>query len=135
MKLISSGVIVEADVPNRNGRVYPRAVLEQMIREVERKANPARVFGSIGMPEGVAVDLSKVSHTVSNLHITEDGKVLGDVMILDTPQGRIMEKVLEAEPERQFRLAGIGKLEDNDDGTTTVTDFRLLSINLVRDGA
>lgn len=106
-----------------------------MIREVERKANPARVFGSIGMPEGVAVDLSKVSHTVSNLHITEDGKVLGDVMILDTPQGRIMEKVLEAEPERQFRLAGIGKLEDNDDGTTTVTDFRLLSINLVRDGA
>lgn len=135
MKLISSGVIVEADVPNRNGRVYPRVVLEQMIREVERKANPARVFGSIGMPEGVAVDLSKVSHTVSNLHITEDGKVLGDVMILDTPQGRIMEKVLEAEPERQFRLAGIGKLEDNDDGTTTVTDFRLLSINLVRDGA
>jgi hypothetical protein len=135
MKLIESGVIVEAGVPNRNGRVYPRAVLEQMIREVERKSVPARVFGSIGMPSGVEVDLSKVSHTVSDLHITEDGKVLGKVMILDTPQGRIMEKVLEAEPDRQFRLAGIGKLEDNDDGTTTVTDFRLLSINLVRDGA
>jgi hypothetical protein len=135
MKLIESGVIVEADVPNRNGRVYPRAVLEQMIREIERKSNPARVFGSVGMPAGVEVDLSKVSHTVSDLHITDDGKVLGKVMILDTPQGRIMEKVLEAEPDRQFRLAGIGKLEDNEDGTTTVTDFRLLSINLVRDGA
>jgi hypothetical protein len=135
MKLIESGVIVEADVPNRNGRVYPRAVLEQMIREIERKSNPARVFGSVGMPAGVEVDLSRVSHTVSDLHITEDGKVLGKVMILDTPQGRIMQKVLEAEPSRQFRMAGIGKLEDNEDGTTTVTDFRLLSINLVRDGA
>jgi hypothetical protein len=135
MKLIESGVIVEADVPNKNGRVYPRAVLEQMIREIERKSFPPRVFGSVGMPAGVEVDLSRVSHTVSDLHITEDGKVLGKVMILDTPQGHIMEKVLEAEPDRQFRLAGIGKLEDNDDGTTTVTDFRLLSINLVRDGA
>jgi hypothetical protein len=135
MKLIESGVIVEADVPNKNGRVYPRAVLEKMIGEVEAKSNPARVFGSIGMPSGVEVDLSKVSHTVSDLHITEDGKVFGKVMILDTPSGELMQKVLEAEPSRQFRMAGIGKLEDNADGTTTVTDFRLLSINLVRDGA
>jgi hypothetical protein len=135
MKLIESVVIVEADVPNLNRRIYPRAVLGKMIAEVEAKSNPARVFGTIGMPSGVEVDLSKVSHTVSDLHITEDGKVLGKVMILDTPAGAIMEKLLEAEPSRQFRMAGIGKLEDNEDGTTTVTDFRLLSINLVRDGA
>lgn len=135
MKLIESVVIAEADVPNKNGRVYPRAILEQMIREVERKSSPPRVFGSVGMPDGVEVDLSRVSHTVSDLHITDDGKLLGKVMILDTPQGAIMEKVLEAEPTRQFRMAGIGKLEDGEDGTTIVTDFRLLSINLVRDGA
>lgn len=135
MKLIESGVIVEADVPNLNRRIYPRAVLEKMIGEIEEKTNPARVFGSIGMPAGVEVDLSRVSHTVSDLHITEDGKLLGKVMILETPQGKIMEKLLEAEPSRQFRMAGIGKLEDNPDGTTTVVDFRLLSINLVRDGA
>lgn len=135
MKFIESCVIVEADVPNKNGRIYPRAVLEQMIKDVEDKMSPPRVFGAIGMPESVSIDLSMVSHTVSNLRITEDGKVLGDVMILNTPRGKIMEKILEAEPNRQFRIAGIGKLEDNDDGTTTVTDFRLLSINLVKDGA
>lgn len=135
MKLIESGVIVEADVPNLNRRIYPRAVLEKMIGEIEQKMNPPRVFGSIGMPAGVEVDLSRVSHTVSDLHLTDDGKLLGKIMILETPQGKIMEKLLEAEPSRQFRMAGIGKLEDNPDGTTTVVDFRLISINLVRDGA
>ena len=135
MKLLEEVVIAEVDVPNLNGRIYPRAVLTKMIGEIEEKTNPPRVFGSIGMPVGVDVDLSRVSHTVSDLHITDDGKLLGKVMILETPQGKIMEKILEAEPTRQFRMAGIGKLEDNPDGTTTVTDFRLLSINLVRDGA
>jgi hypothetical protein len=135
MKLIESVVIAEADVPNKNGRVYPRAVLEQMIREVDRKADPARVFGTIGMPSDSTLDLARVSHSVSDLHVTHDGKLLGKVMILATPQGELLQKVLEAEPSRQFRMAGIGKLEDNEDGTTTVTDFRLLSINLVRDGA
>lgn len=135
MKLIESGVIVEADVPNLNRRIYPRAVLEKMIGEIEQKMNPPRVFGSIGMPAGVEVDLSRVSHTVSDLHLTDDGKLLGKIMILETPQGKIMEKLLEAEPSRQFRMAGIGKLEDNPDGTTTVVDFRLISINLVREGA
>lgn len=126
--------IAQADVPNLNGRVYPRSTLEAMIAEQEKK-DPNRVFGTIGMPEGTSVDLARVSHSVSNLRLDDEGRLLGDVMILETPQGQILKRVLEAEPERQFRMAGIGKLQDNSDGTTTVLDFRLISVNLVRDGA
>jgi hypothetical protein len=126
--------IAEADLPNKNGRVYPREVLQKVIKEVEGK-DPCRLFGTIGMPADDVIDPAKISHSISNLYLTEDGALMGTVMILETPSGKIAENLLDIDPSRQFRMAGIGKLEDNEDGTTTVTDFRLLSVNLVRDGA
>jgi hypothetical protein len=128
-------VITKADVPNANNRIYPRAVLEDVIETVAKNSNPPRVFGTIGMPEGVDLEVSKFSHTVSNLRLNEKGQFLGDVLILETPQGEVMRKILEVDNTRSFRMAGIGKLEDNPDGTTTVVDFRLLSVNFVKDGA
>ena len=125
--------IAQADVPNLNGRVYPRNVLEQVAKDVQQK-DPARVFGTIGMPIGANLDISNISHSVSNLRLDDEGYLIGDVMILETPQGEIMKRIMAADMSRSFRVAGIGKLAEHD-GITEVVDFRLLSINYVHDGA
>ena len=120
--------ILKADVPNANGRIYPRETVEQMVEQCAKNQN--RIFGTIGMPEGTALDISKVSHTVNNLRITEGGDLIGDVMVLATPQGKVMEELL-AHGTYDYRTAGIGKVDENG----VVSDYRLISISLVSDGA
>ena len=124
--------ILQLDVPNKNGRVYPTSAAEDMIRTIEE--NPAqhgRVFGQIGMPEGTSVDLSKVSHSAGNLRII-DGKVFADIVVLETPAGQIAKELLKTPNHGYtFRTSGIGKVSE--DGV--VFDYCLISVSLVRDGA
>ncbi len=120
--------ILKADVPNANGRIYPRATVEQMVKQC--KANQNRIFGTIGMPEGNTLDIAEISHSVNNLRITEDGDLVGDVMVLDTPKGEVMKELL-TQRTYDFRTAGIGKIDENG----VVSDIQLISISMVSDGA
>lgn len=128
--------ILKADQPNLNGHVYQRAVLEKMITEIQNDPGKrGRVFGTIGMPEGISLQIDKISHSVNNLRITEDGDVLGDVVILNTPAGQLAQGMLGQDGKNplnlSFRTAGIGQISS----TGVISDFRLISINLVSDGA
>jgi hypothetical protein len=120
--------ILKCDEPNANGRIYPREVVEKMVEQCE--ANQNRIFGTVGMPEGTSLDISKISHTVNNLRITEGGDLIGDVMVLSTPQGKVMQELLEV-GKYDYRTAGIGKIDENG----VVSDYRLISISMVSDGA
>lgn len=120
-------VIVIADKPNRNGRIYPRSELEQAIADKD-----AGVCGTIGMPEGDIIgDIignKEASHVVRNLRFEGDALV-GDVEILDTPKGDELREILQ-HTSLDFRTCGFG---DNDAGV--VRNFVLTSINAVENGA
>lgn len=120
--------ILKADVPNANGRIYPRETVEEMVKQCA--ANQNRIFGTIGMPEGNGLNIAEISHTVNNLRITESGDLIGDVMVLSTPKGEVMKELL-AHGTYDYRTAGIGKIDENG----VVSDFRLISISMVSDGA
>lgn len=125
--------VLQVDVPNGNGRTYPRAVMAAAIASYMLHGTR---MGQIGMPEEATlyaklsgtmagVDLMRVSHTIEGLVLGEDGIVRGTIHGLPTPRGELMHRLLTLGWE--FRTAGIGNVAD--DGT--VTDFTLLSINLV----
>jgi Prohead core protein serine protease len=113
--------IMRADVPNGNGRVYPRATLESVVEQA--KAKPP--LGHLGVPEGPTVELGKVSHTVGNLRLEGD-YLVGDITVLDTPKGRVLMDLLDT---CQFRASGTGMVSE--DGV--VTEFQLISIDAVSD--
>lgn len=123
--------IADVDRPNRNGRIYPRELWEKAIKEVNDERQ-GRVFGHIGMPSGLAVELENVSHIVGHLRIDGD-EVLGEVVVMATPKGKELQKLMEQvkEGKLQFRTAGSGTV--GPDGV--ISDFHLTSINLVADGA
>lgn len=128
--------ILECDKPNLNGRVYPREAVEKMIADVQTKPGMmGRVFGTIGMPKGSSLDITEISHSVSNLRIMEDGRVMGDMMVLDTPKGKVLKELLSPENHSySFRTAGIGQIKE-ENGVKVVHDYRLISISAVSDGA
>ena len=62
------GVFLQADLKNRNGRVYPFPVLEREVnRYNEQYISAGRALGELGHPDGPTVNLDRVSHKITSL--------------------------------------------------------------------
>jgi hypothetical protein len=116
--------ILRVDVPNENGRIYTREVIEAAI---DRAKFP--IPGTIGMVFDIA-PISQ-SHVTNQIWIEPDGRVMADIKILENPIGRSLRQLLEPVHDHfTFRIAGTGDLVDG-----KIANFNFNSINLVLDGA
>ncbi len=123
--------IMEFDVPNQNGRMYPRAVGESIVKQATEKIEQhGDVFGEAGIPMGDMVDLSRVSHTVKNMRI-ENGALFGDIKVVGTPMGNIVKELLKSGIQVDFRSRGTGKIAE--DGT--ISEYEFISVDAVLTGA
>ena len=84
------GIFMQADIKNRNGRIYPMNILEKEVKRYSKdyiKQN--RAFGELGHPDGPTVNLERASHMITNLY--PDGKnFIGEAKVLSTPKGEIV---------------------------------------------
>ena len=89
------GIFMQADVKNRNGRVYPMEVLEKEVTKYNKNfIQQKRAFGELGHPDGPTVNLERVSHITTSL--VPDGKnFLGEAKIMDTPMGKIVKNLMD----------------------------------------
>ena len=89
------GIFLQADIKNRNGRVYPMEVLEKEVGRYNKKfINEKRAYGELGHPDGPTVNLERVSHMVTELY--PDGKnFIGEAKIMETPMGKIVKNIMD----------------------------------------
>ena len=92
---IIEGVFAQADKKNRNGRIYPKAIMESAVgKYVEEQVSKKRAVGELNHPEGPTVNWDKVSHLITDLKL-EGKDVAGKEQIVDTPMGKIVKGLLE----------------------------------------
>ena len=85
------GVFMQANVKNRNGRLYPKAILEKEVKRDEQNyILQKRAFCELGHPEGPTVKLERVSHMIQELNSDGDN-IVGRAKIMDTPYGEIVK--------------------------------------------
>ena len=89
------GVFMQADIKNRNGRVYPMEVLNKEVRRYNKEyINEKRAFGELGHPDGPTVNLERASHMITKLY--PDGKnFIGEAKIMSTPMGEIVKTLID----------------------------------------
>jgi len=89
------GVFLQADIKNRNGRIYPMDVLEPEVDKYNKNfIEPCRAYGELGHPDGPTVNLERASHITTSLK--RDGKnFLGEAKILSTPMGEIVKSLMD----------------------------------------
>jgi len=116
------GPFMQAEVKNRNGRMYPK---QTMVREVNRyndeyvKKN--RAFGELGHPEGPTINLDRVSHMITD--ISENGNdFIGTAKILATPYGNIVRNLISEGAQLGVSSRGMGSLKQDRDGIQVVQD-------------
>ena len=103
-KYIFSGVFTACSVPghvviNRNNRSYPeKEVLRHLgyLREMIKESGS--ILGELDHPEGrFDIQLKEASHKITDLwYDQENHNVMGKLEILDTPNGKIAQELVEA---------------------------------------
>jgi len=124
--LYIEGVFLQADLKNRNGRVYPGAIMEKEVnRYTETYINKKRAFGELGHPEGPTFNLDRVSHIITELR--KDGSnYIGKAKITDTPHGNIVKNLINEGAQLGVSSRGMGTLKANKKGIQEVQgDFYL----------
>ena len=115
------GVFLQADIKNRNGRVYPMEVLEKEVAKYNRNfIREKRAYGELGHPEGPTVNLERVSHLTTSL--VPDGKnFIGEAKIMETPMGKIVKSLMDEGCKLGVSSRGMGSLQQKG-GTNYVKD-------------
>ena len=119
------GIFLQSDLKNRNGRVYPKDILENEVSRYNREfINKKRAFGELGHPDGPTVNLERVSHMITKL--TPDGKnFIGEAKIMDTPYGKIVKGLIDEGAQLGVSSRGMGSLIQRNGANYVKDDFYL----------
>ena len=119
------GIFLQADIKNRNGRVYPMEVLEKEVGRYNKKfINEKRAYGELGHPDGPTVNLERVSHMVTELY--PDGKnFIGEAKIMETPMGKIVKNIMDEGGKLGVSSRGMGSLDQKNGANYVRDDFYL----------
>ena len=120
------GVFLQADIKNRNGRIYPVEVLDKEVkRYVKENVKKNRAYGELGHPDSPTINLDRVSHMIKDLKL-EGKNFVGKAKIMDTPYGKIVKSLIDEGASLGVSSRGMGSLKTTKDGTSEVQkDFML----------
>ena len=119
------GVFMQADIKNRNGRIYP---VETLAREVRRYTkefiDKRRAFGELGHPDGPTVNLERVSHMITSLE-PEGKNFIGEAKVMDTPYGKIVKNLIDEGAVLGVSSRGMGSIQQSQGRNLVGKDFYL----------
>ena len=127
------GIFMQAESKNRNGRIYPRPVMEKAVDKYnQEQVIPGRAVGELNHPEGPTVNLDKVSHKIESLN-WQGNDVVGKATILATPMGEVVKGLLDGGVKLGVSTRGMGSLVRNNDAMIVKDDFLLNAVDIVQD--
>lgn len=133
-KLYIEGVFMQANRKNRNGRIYPKDVLAEQVRQYnENFVRTNRALGELNHPQSPVVNPERASHRI--VALKESGNdFYGKALVLNTPMGNIVRGLIEGGTQIGVSSRGLGTLKANKDGINEVqSDFKLICVDVVAD--
>lgn len=122
-----SGPFMQANVKNRNGRVYPVEILDKEVKRYTKESiEKNRAYGELNHPANPSINLDRVSHLI--VELKRDGEnFIGKAKILDTPMGKIAKAIMDEGGQLGISSRGLGSLRESNDHKVVQSDFRLVT--------
>ena len=119
------GPFLQAEIKNRNGRIYPMHILEKEVGRYNKEyIQKNRAFGELGHPDGPTVNLERVSHMITRLY--PDGtNFIGEAKVMDTPYGKIVKNLIDEGAKLWVSSRGMGSLVPMRGAQVVKDDFYL----------
>ena len=127
--LFMKGICIQGGVRNANQRVYPVNEIGRAVTTLnEQISGGYSVLGEVDHPEGLNINLDRVSHMISEMWM--DGpNGYGKLKILPTPMGQLVKTMLESGVKLGVSSRGSGNVKE--DGSGEVTDFEIITVDVV----
>ena len=125
------GKLQEADVKNGNGRVYPLEILKKQVDEyIKGPVSSKTATGELDHPESSVINLNNVSHLITKVW-WEGNDVMGELLLLNTPSGKIAQEIISAGIPLGISSRGMGSVKQIGESVEVQDDFELLTWDLV----
>lgn len=129
------GIFMQANKKNRNGRIYPREILESAVDIYTKDlVSKNRAMGELNHPQRLNIDPAEACHLITEL--TWDGDdIIGKARILEgTPKGAILKGLVEGGVCMGVSSRAAGSLKKNRSGINEVQkDLRISAVDSVTD--
>ena len=117
------GIFLQSELKNRNGRVYPKDVLENEVKRYNQEfINKKRAFGELGHPDGPTINLERVSHMITKLY-PDGNNFIGEAKIMNTPYGKIVKGLIDEGAQLGVSSRGMGSLVQRGGMNVVSDDF------------
>ncbi len=122
-----SGPFLQAVETNRNGRVYPRTIIEREVNKFQALIESRESIGELNHPESITIDPERSCILITELKM--DGNLaIGKAKVLTTPCGKILESLLNDGVRMGVSSRGTGNLTE---GNMVADDYSLATIDAV----
>lgn len=122
-----TGVFMQADIQNRNGRNYP---LNEIALACENAQNTIKetngIFGELDHPQSLTINLDRISHVITDLRM-EGSNAIGRAKILPTPMGNIARTLIESGARVGVSSRGAGAVTNEG----VVNGFNFVTVDIV----
>jgi hypothetical protein len=126
------GVFAQAEVVNKNNRIYREEVLDREVKNfIAEYVNSKRAVGELSHPNSSQINPDRVAILIESLS-KQGTDYFGRAKVLDTPCGKIVQAMLEGGVVLGVSTRGSGSVKTNKQGISEVCDdFRLHTIDAV----
>lgn len=128
-----TGPFAEAVTKNRNGRVYPKSVLESAISKFMPKIAARQALGELNHPPSPQVNPREASHVIQSL-IWEDNLVIGKAKIMtEMPMGGIVKALMDENIQLGMSTRGLGSIATRNGMNEVQSDYVMNTVDIVSD--
>lgn len=124
-----TGIFMQSEIKNRNGRIYPKSVLKEAVKSYQEKIAGKIAVGELNHPDRPNVDLTEACMLIESLE-WEGNNIVGRAKVLDTPKGKIVKALIEGGVKLGVSSRGMGAVKAMTEGTL-VESFVLTAIDVV----
>jgi hypothetical protein len=90
-----SGIFMQAEKVNRNGRIYARETLQEAINEYQSIIQDGDSYGALDHPDNLEMKFNEASHFITKLEMIGNDVYGEAVLFSKTPSGQLIEDIFE----------------------------------------
>ena len=119
------GIFMQADIKNRNGRMYPGQVLAKEANRYNKEyIQKNKAYVELGHTQGPTLNLERVSHMIKELK-PDGSNFIGRAKVLDTPYGNIVKNLIDEGAQLGVSSRGMGTIRERNGAQEVQSDFML----------
>ena len=126
-RMYITGPFLQAVERNRNGRVYPKALIEREVGKFQSLIDSHESLGELNHPETQSVDPERACIRVTEL-VMDGNYAMGKALVLKTRLGKELQALIEDDCRLGVSSRGTGNLLE---GNVVADDYNLICIDSV----